>query len=276
MTPPTSEDLAAQLPALRTLIGLGYSYLTAEELDKWRGGNNANVLLTSVLSDQLRQLNKATTGGVDHPLTAGAIEECIRALANTPLQEGLNIANAKVYDLLTEGHTVKQTIDGNTRAYSVRYIDWIDTSNNAYHVAEEVSVRRGGSRETYRPDLVLYVNGIPFAVIEAKAPHLENPMRDAIRQHARNQQPDGIRELYKYIQLLGSISVNHAKYATVDTPEQHWSIWRERPYDFLGTTTEVLAKTEKFTKTAPSVNSIKYDCLTPKLATKSALHAPRY
>ncbi len=250
MPPPTSEDLAAQLPALRTLIGLGYTYLTAAEAERWRGGSTGNVVLESVLSDKLRALNPIRIGGEEYALTSNAVEECMRRLLDVPLHRGLNVANAEVYDLLTEGHTVNQTIQGDTKAYSVRYLDWIDWRRNAFHVVEEFSVRRDGRGDEFRPDLVLFVNGIPFGVIEAKAPHLENPIRDAVRQHARNQQDDGIRGLYKYVQLVGAIAVAEAKYATVDTPEQFWSLWRERPQTFVGTTPEVLAQAERAAQNA--------------------------
>ena len=64
----------------------------------------------------------------------------------------------------------KQSIDGNKKSYTVRYIDWEHPENNVYHVADEFEVERTASHETRRPDIVLFVNGIPLAVIECKRP----------------------------------------------------------------------------------------------------------
>ena len=55
----------------------------------------------------------------------------------------------------------------------MRYIDWQNWKNNAFHVTAEFKVGRTRSDETARPDIVLFVNGIPFAVIECKSPKIE-------------------------------------------------------------------------------------------------------
>jgi len=63
-------------------------------------------------------------------------------------------------------------------------------------------------QEHYRPDLVLFVSGIPLCIIECKRPDRKEPLSQAISQQLRSQQADGIRGLYVYAQLLLSISCN--------------------------------------------------------------------
>lgn len=87
---------------------------------------------------------------------------------------------------------------------------------------------RTGSKEQYRPDIVLFVNGIPISVIECKRPDMKDPLDQAISQHLRNQQDDGIRSLYAYGQLLLSIATDTARYATLATPEKFWAEWHEK------------------------------------------------
>ncbi len=87
---------------------------------------------------------------------------------------------------------------------------------------------RTGSKEQYRPDIVLFVNGIPISVIECKRPDMKDPLDQAISQQLRNQQDDGIRSLYVYGQLLLSIATDSAKYATLATPEKFWAEWHEK------------------------------------------------
>src|SRR5207253_10106490 len=53
---------------------------------------------------------------------------------------------------------------------SLRFIDWARPERNVYHVSDEFAVESAGATETRRPDLVLFVNGIPFTVIECKRP----------------------------------------------------------------------------------------------------------
>ena len=87
---------------------------------------------------------------------------------------------------------------------------------------------RSASKEHYRPDLVLFVNGIPICVIECKRPDMKEPLAQAISQHLRSQQEDGIRALYVYAQVIMSIATREAAYATNATPEKFWSKWEEK------------------------------------------------
>ena len=87
---------------------------------------------------------------------------------------------------------------------------------------------RSTSKEHYRPDIVLFINGIPVCIIECKRPDMKEPLEQAISQQLRSQQEDGIRALYVYAQILLSISGNESLYATNATPEKFWSIWKEK------------------------------------------------
>ncbi|MFV9930029.1 MAG: type I restriction endonuclease [Rickettsia endosymbiont of Haemaphysalis japonica] len=75
-------------------------------------------------------------------------------------------------------------------------------------------------------DIVLFVNGIPFVVIECKSP-IES-LDHAISQYIRNQTSDEIPHLFYYAQLLIAINKNEAKYTTVGSSDKYWSIWREK------------------------------------------------
>src|SRR5690606_24313975 len=70
--------------------------------------------------------------------------------------------------------------------------------------------------------------GIPLSVIECKRPDMKEPLKQAISQHLRSQQEDGIRALYVYAQLLLSIACQEAAYGTNATPEEFWSQWKEK------------------------------------------------
>lgn len=227
-TPSFREDHISQLPALLFLQNLGYTYLSPEEALALRGGKTTAVLLEGVLEAQLPRINSVQYKGRKYAFTEGNIRAGIEALKDVPLQEGLIAANETMYNLLTMGKALEQTIEGDKKSYTLQYIDWAVWENNVFHVTEEFAVQRAGSHEHYRPDLVLFVNGIPLAVIECKRPDMKEPLSQAISQHLRNQQEDGIRLLFAYAQLLLGLATNTAAYATTATREKFWSKWAEK------------------------------------------------
>src|SRR5690606_480442 len=103
----------------------------------------------------------------EYPFSEGAIEDAISELTSV-IDDGLVRTNEKVWDLLRLGKSVPQTVDGDRRSFTIRYIDWDHPERNVYQVTEEFDVEASGSTRLRRPDIVCFVNGIPFAVIECK------------------------------------------------------------------------------------------------------------
>ena len=224
--PSFQEKLISQIPAVKLLLNLGYEYLRSEEAVDARGGRLGNVLLDGILAEQLRRLNLIRFRGREYPFSEGNILAAVQALKDI-VEDGLLPTNEKAYDLLCLGRSLPQSIEGDTRSFQLDYIDWEHPENNAFHVTEEFIVERSGSHETRRPDLVLFVNGIPLVVIECKRPDMKDPIGQAVSQHIRNQQQDEIPRLFYYAQLLLAVSKNEAKYATVGTPAKFWTAWKE-------------------------------------------------
>ncbi|MFW5983059.1 MAG: type I restriction endonuclease subunit R [bacterium] len=227
------ENHISLVPALELLVKLGYTYLSPEEVEKERMGKLSNVLLENILENQLRKLNKIHHRGEEYSFSNSNIQNAIKALKNLPLKDGLIRTSEKVFDLITLGKSFEENIKGNSKSFTLQYIDWKNPQNNTFHVAVEYEVQRSGTTQTYRPDIVLFVNGIPFSVIEAKRPDLvssdnKSPLEQAISQHLRNQQPDGIMKLYVYTQILAAICSNDAKYATTGTEKEYWFYWKEQ------------------------------------------------
>ena len=223
------EDHISQIPALMLLEKLGYTYLTQDEALELREGNTSNVLLTAILRRQLEHINTIRVSSTKTSLfTPQNITIGIEALRNVPLNEGFMSASQTVYDLLTTGETLEQIVDGDKKSFTMQYIDWKHPENNVFHVTEEFAVTRTGTTETYRPDIVLFVNGIPLCVIECKRPDIKDSIAQAISQHLRNQKDDGIRSLYIYSALLLSVATQSASYATTATPEKFWAKWTEQ------------------------------------------------
>jgi type I restriction enzyme R subunit len=228
-TPSFKEDHISQIPALQLLQKLGYTYLSQEEALEMRGNKTTNVILEKVLRNQLKEINSIRLSSTKTSLFTDAnIEAGILALKDMPMNEGYITACEVAYNRITLGIDLEQSIDGDKKSFPLQYIDWKNPENNVFHVTEEFSVMRSTSKEHYRPDLVLFINGIPVCIIECKRPDMKEPLSQAISQHLRSQQDDGIRSLYVYAQMVLSIATDSTKFATNGTTEEFWSIWHEK------------------------------------------------
>lgn len=215
----------SQKPALELLQKMGWQYLSKEEVFKARGGIYTNVLLDDVLETQLSKINAFHYKGESYTFSTGSIQGAINALKNIP-NEGLVQTNERVYDLITLGKSFNETVQGDRKAYTIHYIDWQNLENNVFHVTEEFEVE--GRKGKRRPDLVLFVNGIPFVVIENKRRDKNLALDEAISQNIRNQKEDvGIPKLFYYAQLLLGVHPNQVKYGVTGTASKFWSVWKE-------------------------------------------------
>jgi type I restriction enzyme R subunit len=229
-TPSFKEDHISQIPALQFLQNLGYKYLSQDEALQLRNNKTSNVILEDVLRKQLKEINseKRISSIKTTYISDSNIENGIRVLKDLPMNEGYISACETAYNLITLGKAFEQNVDGDKKSFTLQYIDWQNPENNVFHVTEEYSVMRSTSKEHYRPDIVLFVNGIPLCIIECKRPDMKEPLTQAISQQLRSQQEDGIRSLYVYAQILLSLGCNHALYATNSTPEKFWAKWQEK------------------------------------------------
>ncbi|MEE0158379.1 MAG: type I restriction endonuclease subunit R [Christensenellales bacterium] len=231
------EINASQRPALALFEAMGYTYISPADCDKQRG-SRYHVLLRDILRGQLRRLNRYVYAGAENEFSAANIERAMEDL-DEPLTDGLVRTSEKIYDALLLGKSYPETVgDGKMLSFNLRYIDWDNPQNNVFHVTEEFAVDSRDRQHNARPDIVLFINGIPFAVIECKAPHI--PVEEAVGQMIRNQQAAYIPQLFKFAQLVVATNKNAVKYATAGTPKKFWSVWKEQDADWLQTRLKAL------------------------------------
>ena len=226
-TPSYIEDHISQIPALQLLIKMGYTYLTPDEAMELRSNRTSNVLLEPILKQQLEKINSIQYKGKEFAFSESNISTAIIALRELPIQDGFIKANQFFYDLITLGKSLEQTVLNDKKSFSFQYIDWKNITNNSFHVTEEYSVLRSDRNDHYRPDVVIFINGIPMVIIECKSNVIKEPIAEAISQHLRNQQEDGIRALYLYSNMVLSLAVSEARFATTGTAKEFWSVWKE-------------------------------------------------
>lgn len=224
------EVNASQKPAIALLQSMGYTYISPEDCEKQRG-SRYHVLLKDILRGQLRRLNRYSYAGAENEFSAANIERAMEEL-DEPLTDGLVRTSEKIYDALLLGKSYPETVGGGkSLSFNLKYIDWERPENNLFHVTEEFAVESQDKLHNARPDIVLFINGIPFAVIECKAPHIS--VEQAVEQMIRNQQADYIPQLFKYAQIVMATNKNVVKYATAGTPKKFWSVWKEQDTEFL-------------------------------------------
>ena len=220
-----NEEHLSQIPALMECVNLGYTYLRPEQVLAERDGHLSNVLLENVLREQLKKINRIHYKGAEYLFSEENIQTAIQKIKNVKF-EGLQKTNEYIYDLITLGSSFKQTIEDRSASYTLNYIDWKNPANNVFHVVAEFTVECMRGTGTARPDILLFVNGIPLVVIECKSPDID--VDEGISQNIRNQDIEYIPQLFAYAQVLLSVNKNKAKYATAGTKLEFWSTWKEQ------------------------------------------------
>lgn len=236
--PIANEMSTSQRPAIEVLQKLGYKYISEEENKNLRNNVLTDVIFKDILAKKLNEINSYEYKGEKYKFSASTIGQAIKDL-NEDLVTGLISTNEKIYDLLTLGKSYQENmVDGTKRSFDIKYIDFEHPENNDFYVTEEFSVLRMNGKDYARPDIVLFVNGIPLAVIECKDASV--PIIQAISQNIRNQKPDYIPQLFKFIQIVMAANKNETKYATCGTPDKFWSTWNEQ---YVEKQNELLDKT---------------------------------
>jgi type I restriction enzyme R subunit len=156
---PRLTESVVEEAALDWLAGLGYAFAHGPEIiESERGGDYGRVVLANRLRAALVQLNPK--------VPASAIEEAFRKLTipNSPSLVGGNHA---MHRLLVDGVPVEyQRSDNSIGGDIVRVIDFDDPANNDFVAVNQLTVVE--NKHERRPDVVLFVNGLPLAVIELK------------------------------------------------------------------------------------------------------------
>lgn len=162
MTEKREAEIVEQL-----LSEAGFQKLSvAEQLGVQEQGEKT-LLLESVLRRQLALINSVEINSVrEERFSRQGIEAGIRALKELALLEDRSVRRKRSYELLTRGKVFTQYVAGDKVNYTMQYVDWQNPMRNVFHMAQEMRIE--GRNKLYRPDVVLFVNGIPLCVVEVK------------------------------------------------------------------------------------------------------------
>jgi len=182
-----SEDQLVEQPAIGLFASLGWQTVSAMEETFGAGGTLGRETKGEVV---LVERLKAALSKFNCKLPPEAIQTAIDELTRDRSAMSLEAANREVCRLLKEGITVSvpDREHGGQKTERLRVVDWEHPENNDFLLVSQFSVT--GALYTCRPDLVGFVNGLPWVVIELKKPGV--PARAAFDEnltHYKQQIP---------------------------------------------------------------------------------------
>jgi len=208
-------------PLVQQLIGMGWKHNTGSLDHPSVSGRDSfrEVLLKDDLRAALKRINLRD----GQPwLDDSRISQAVSALDRIS-KPRLMEANQEATKLLLEGCVVEGLPGWDSgRARSIHYLDWDNPQNNSFRVINQFRVDTPGkAKEFIAPDLVLFVNGIPVVVIEAKSPSVAEPIAEAVNQLRRYsnerkaagevEDNEGNEKLFFTNQLLVATSFDEAR-----------------------------------------------------------------
>lgn len=186
------------------------------------------VVLVPKLEEALRRINPF--------LEEDQVSECAERITRFK-QSTLIENNQAVLRLLLEGTVVSENRKTGEKSPTVHYVDFSEAglNHNSFLAISQFKVRVLGTENHIIPDVTLFLNGLPIAVIECKSSKVKEPIAEAIDQLMRYSQQRGMTgegnpELFYYNQFLVATCRTQAKFGTITTHiEKHWFRWTD-PY----------------------------------------------
>jgi len=199
------------------IVALFRDELDYDYLGNWEYREGNSNIEDSYLSDYLNRCgySQAEIGIALHKLRSEADNH----------SRGLYGNNEAVYNMLRYGVSVKT--EAGQHHESVHFINWDEPEKNDFAIAEEVTLKGNHER---RPDIVLYVNGIAFGVLELKNSRVS--IGDGIRQNLSNQKLEFNAWFFSTIQFVFAGNDSEGlKYGSIGTPEKFFLKWKEDEED---------------------------------------------
>jgi len=209
-----------ELPALNQLQSLGWIYLEGSALSP-EESDERNSFKDVVLEKRLTKSIKHINSWINDENLRKVVRDL--TISHFP---NLIEANQSNWEELTQYISVLQDRGQGNRGQTVKIIDFDNPENNEFLCTNQFKV--SGVKQNIIPDIILFVNGLPLAVIECKSPYITNPMEEGINQlmryaNRRNPQDDeGADKLFHFNQLMVS---THGDKARVGTITSEWNIF---------------------------------------------------
>ncbi len=219
------EFILVEKPAIEQLKQLNWQYIDGTKLSPdltEERKSFKHVILKSNLIKAIKRINPW--------INEDNIKKVVRELSQIN-EMNLIEANRKLYEKLTKYFSVEQDLGEGKKNYTVKSIDFDNFEKNEFIFSNQFKV--SGINQNIVPDIILFVNGLPLAVIECKSPFITNPMEAGIKQllrYCNNRKPEeneGAEKLFYYNQILVSTYNKQARLGTISSRYEHYLEWKD-------------------------------------------------
>ena len=228
-----NERKFVEIPFLDQLRGMEWEVLDLERDQKPADTHRdsfSDVVMQPVLRDSLKAINPW--------MEEDQLDEVIKQLTAKFPSNNLLENNRHIFDLIQENTSVAENRKTGESSPTVRFVDFDSPkrlSNNRFTAVCQFKVRIVGTENHIIPDIVLFLNGLPVAVVECKSPKVQEPISEAIDQvnrysEQRGASKEGCKPLFYYNQFVIVTCRTEAKFGTITTQnEKHFYRWSD-PY----------------------------------------------
>ena len=225
MSPPVaSEDTLAEQPAIARLCDRhGWEHIHGAQLAPDAPTAERKLWSDVVLLKRVQR----SIARINPQLSAEAVERASE-LAATITSPAVIEDHRSFHELLLSGIPVAYADEHGVEQHDhARLVDFDDLGVNEFAAVNQFTIIEGGKNR--RPDILLYVNGLPLGQIELKAPGLRN-MSEAIVNQVRHY-ADTIPRLYRFVEIIGASDLITARVGTITTPAEHFAEWKAMASD---------------------------------------------
>lgn len=196
---------------------LSYDYIHSSSLDSERE-SRGEIVLKKRLNKAILRLNPWLSD-----TNLAKIMRSITHIESASLME----ANQKFHEMIVNMISVQQDLGKGKKNQTVKLIDFERPENNEFLVVDQFTI--SNAQDNIRPDLIIFINGLPLVIVECKSPMLppDEQIGEGVRQLHRYKNTH--EQLFHYNQFLIVTSNDRAKVGTIGAKAQHYGEWKE-PY----------------------------------------------
>lgn len=205
------NETALEQTIIEILKSKGYDYLPGEEIER----DYHDVILVSNLKRALTKINPSATENL--------INEAIRIIKNLD-QNNVVKNNQEFTRMLRAGVSVPVYGEHGVKYHTIKLVDWKNPDNNEFLIVNQFTIIEHSEK---RPDLIIFINGLPLVVFELKSMTREEvELKDAYKQ-LRGYLSTHIPSLFYYNQLLIVSDGASARVGTITSKWERFAEWKK-------------------------------------------------
>jgi type I restriction enzyme R subunit len=205
----------AEKPAIDILQDIGYEYASPADLAEERT-STSDVVLLERLEESLQRINPE--------IPRRGLEEAVTQLTSTQSPNLLD-DNRRLHEQLVDGVQVEYEQNGEQVGRFVNPIDFDNPENNDWLITTQFTVQIG-DKPRRRPDMVVFINGLPISVLEFKNPTDPKATLENAYEQVNNRYWNDIPKLLRYNEVVGLMSMNEALVGGLKAGWEWYRPWR--------------------------------------------------